>query len=233
MRSRNTCVMALLEVSLWVAGVLVYIWWLKEVRVWGAVWLAVLLLYLTASFTQRKPSLKEMGWRVDNFGAALRSLLPLMLLMAGLLVANGWLLGRSVWRAEVTGHFLRYLPWALLQQALLQSYVCLRLWEGWKDEWRTVVWTTFFFAVMHLPNPFLVAASALLGFIASLHFCRIRNVLALALLHALFAVLTFYAVPVEVNGMLRVGPGYYEWRHAAVPTHGLLSTRARSSPPPR
>lgn len=40
---------------------LVYIWFLKEVRVWREVWLAVLLLYLTVSFMRRKPSLKEMG----------------------------------------------------------------------------------------------------------------------------------------------------------------------------
>jgi hypothetical protein len=153
-----------------------------------------------------------------------------MVLMTGLLVANGWLLGLALWRGEVAVHFLRSLPWALLQQGLLQSYVCLRLWEGWKDEWPTAVGTTFFFAAVHLPNPFLVAASALLGFITALHFCRYRNLLALVLLHALLAALTFHTVPANVHGLLRVGPGYLEWRQAAATTRGQLSTRARSSP---
>ena len=199
---------ALLETGVWVIGVLIYIWFLEPVRFWGQAWLGILLVYVVISWFQDKPTLREMGWRLDGFPAALRAALYLAILFAVPLLLNGLLLHLPLPYGKMAKQVAGYLGWALLQQSLLQSYVCVRLCEVWEDEWRVAVWAAFLFAVVHVPNPFLVTAGAFLGLSTSLHFCRYRNVPVLALVHALLAVLALYCTPAQVNGLMYVGPRY-------------------------
>ena len=73
------------------------------------------------------------------------------------------------------------------------------------------------FAVAHLPNPILTAATLVWGLIACLVFLRYRNLYTLAITHAILGVCLAISIPGPVIRNMRVGLGYltYPQHHVA------------------
>jgi membrane protease YdiL (CAAX protease family) len=65
------------------------------------------------------------------------------------------------------------------------------------------------FGSAHIPNPILMTATTLAGFIFAEIFARHRNIWPLALVQALGGFLLAAVSPVSLMHNMRVGPGYF------------------------
>lgn len=156
-------------------------------------------------------SRQRLGWRLDTLGAALTRLLPMSLLVAVGATATGWFL-QSFDPPENTAITLgTYLAWALLQQHALQSVVLLRLEDAGLRAGAPLAAATLF-AITHAPNPGLLILTFLGGLLWCSTFRRHPNIFAVAISHAILAVVVVSTMPREITGGLRIGPAYLEGR---------------------
>ena len=156
-------------------------------------------------------SRQRLGWRLDTLAPALARLLPVSLLVAAAAIAAGWIL-RSIDPPESAAVTLgTYLAWALLQQHALQSVILLRLEDAGLRAAAPLAAATLF-ASAHAPNPGLLILTFLGGLLWCSTFRRHPNIVAVAISHAILAVVVVSTVPHEVTGGLRIGPAYLEGR---------------------
>ena len=110
-------------------------------------------------------------------------------------------------RPDLWGNFAVLIPWALGQQFALQT-VLLRESQATVSKSAGIWLAALLFASLHLPNPFLTAAT----FIGALAWCRVYdrypNLLPLALSHAILTLAILYAFDDRITGGLRVGAAY-------------------------
>ena len=72
------------------------------------------------------------------------------------------------------------------------------------NRWRAV------FGLLHLPNPFLVALTAVAGTLACWLYGRVPNVPALGVSHGVFSFVVYYGLPRVLTGGLRIGPTFWQ-----------------------
>jgi membrane protease YdiL (CAAX protease family) len=110
-------------------------------------------------------------------------------------------------RPDLWGNFAVLIPWALGQQFALQT-VLLRESQGTVSKSAGIWLAALLFASLHLPNPFLTAAT----FIGALAWCwvytRYPNLLPHTLSHAILTLAILYAFDDRITGGLRVGSAY-------------------------
>jgi len=68
------------------------------------------------------------------------------------------------------------------------------------------------FGAAHIPNPVLMIATTLGGFIFAELFARHRNIWPIAITQAVAGFLIAGAFPLSITHNMRVGPGYYFFR---------------------
>lgn len=216
-RSRS---LAAWEIASLVASTLIAEWAVLAAAGFNRLWLAppvalafALMIY---SHRLRGESLRDLGWRFDNFWRALRLLLPPMLLGACLLALAGWLWfgasprageGRAGW--SVLGFPVWGFAWGLLQQLVLQGFVNRRAQLICGKGWLSVALVAAVFALLHLPNPLLTAATFAGGLLWAWAYQRTPNLLALALSHAVMTWVLISTLPDSALGGLRVGYKYF------------------------
>jgi hypothetical protein len=110
-----------------------------------------------------------------------------------------------------------YALWACAQQLLLQGFFLSRILRVIGKPRPAVVVAALLFAVAHLPNPLLVPLTLLWGLVACLHFLRYRNLIPLAISHAILGIVLTMTLPGPGNHYMRVGLGYL--RSANTSTH--------------
>lgn len=154
----------------------------------------------------------DSGFRLDNLARSTRQVGIAMVAMAAPLVAGGLLAGTFHWRGW--DHFgdraLLYLAWGPIQQYVLQAFWVRRLRQAGLGVWTTVALAAGLFALVHVPNPALMA----LTFVAGLVWCRLflsaPNLITLGLAHGFLAMLTYYALPLTVTARMTVGGIFLE-----------------------
>jgi membrane protease YdiL (CAAX protease family) len=164
----------------------------------------------------RGETARDLGFRFDNFARACRVLAPLMLAGAVLLALWGWLwfgarfrIGGGRARAYWLVFPLWGVAWGLLQQYVLQAFVNRRARIIFGAGWRSVLLTALVFALLHLPNPWLTAATFTGGLVWAYAYQRAPNLYALALSHAAMTWVLIASVPASALNGLRVGFKYF------------------------
>jgi membrane protease YdiL (CAAX protease family) len=109
---------------------------------------------------------------------------------------------------------------AIVQQALLQSYFLLRLLRLTRRPQTAALAAAAIFSLAHLPNPILTVCTFVWGLAACLFFLRYRNLYSLSIAHAILGITLAICVPGPVIRNMRVGLGYLTY-HAPRADHGL------------
>lgn len=171
--------------------------------------LALALIFL--SQRARHETLREIGWRFDNFGRACRLLALPMLLCACVILALGWLKGSLHFDKALLWRWSLWLPvWGLLQQYVLQGFINRRAQIACgKSGIGSVLIVAAVFALLHLPNPWLTVATFAGGAIYAHVYQRAPNLFALGLSHGLMALVLASSLSAATLHNLRVGFRYF------------------------
>jgi membrane protease YdiL (CAAX protease family) len=178
-------------------------------RLIGAVPVVLALGLMIFSHRQRRESLKEIGFRVDNFWPAVRLLLLPTLLALVIIAGGSWLMRNGVASRPVRIR-LAFIPlWALFQQYALQGYVNRRAQIGASQGAIAAIIVAAVFAVLHLPSPLLASLAFAGGFVWASVYQRHPNLLALALSHTVVSWALSLTIPDNLTRHLRIGFKYF------------------------
>lgn len=175
--------------------------------------LAVLLML--ASHRVRRETLRDIGFRFDNFLPALYLLLVPVVLAAGVCLLIAW--GQS---SPI--NFFRWHPnrnlafqlaigfvWGLVQQYALQGFINRRAMIAMGRGWASVIVVAAIFGVLHLPNPWIVLITLVGGAVWAAVYQRAPNLFALAISHSVMTWFVVSTLPASMLQHLRVGVGYF------------------------
>jgi membrane protease YdiL (CAAX protease family) len=166
---------------------------------------------MLVSHRVRGETAREIGWRVDNFFAALRLLIMPLLAAFVLIILVAWLMGslRLEW-SQSRPRFLLLPAWGFIQQYVVQGFINRRAQLVWGRGWRSILLVGLIFALLHLPNLWLMLATFTGGAVLAYIYQRVPNLLALALAHGLTSLLLVSALPPTALHSMRVGFKYFE-----------------------
>jgi membrane protease YdiL (CAAX protease family) len=199
----------LLEPLLMFGLIMTYIWKLRSIH--PNLWIVIpALMFLSHLLHHESP--RALGFRLHGLPSLLKKLAPTLILIAAVLLAMGALLHtlRPIGFLGVLFALAPYLPWGLVQQYILNGYFLNRF-DAALSKRSSALLAALLFAAAHAPNPFLMAVTLPLGWIATFVYRRTRNLYLLGIAHAIIGLLLFLVVPDTVSHHLRVGPG---WFHA-------------------
>jgi len=169
--------------------------------------LALGLMYF--SHRERGETLREIGFRTDNFFAACRLLLLPTAVVMALIVTLGWLASHSISLAPWRNRFLLLPLWALFQQYVLNGFINRRAQLALGRGTTSVLLVALVFSLFHFPNPMLAILTFVGGLIWAAVYQRQPNLFALALSHALSSVTLALAISPKLLESLRVGFKYF------------------------
>lgn len=198
-----------LEILLLYAAILYYIWqWqFTYPRAWVALGAAVLLSHLA-----HRDSLRGLGLAWTGLRPSAQVVLPLALALYIPLLVYGFarhLLAILRPSPQALMSLLAYAAWCSIQQYLAQSFFHNRLMSIIRNRHVTSLLIGLMFGSAHIPNPILMVATALGGFVFAEIFARHRNIWPLALAQAVGGFLMAAVSPPSLMHHMRVGPGYF------------------------
>ncbi len=172
------------------------------------------VVFMLLSHRARRESAREIGWRIDNFRAAARLLLPPMLAVSAALFAVGWYAGTldfGRWEGgqSILGAPALSLLWGPLQQYALQGFINRRAQVLLGRGDLSVLLVGLLFALFHLPNPWLTLATFAAGLFWAWVYQRAPNLLAIGLSHGAMTWVLISSVPPAALHNLRVGYKFF------------------------
>lgn len=183
----------------------------------AAVFLASVLWLSFRSFAAMGLRATNLGRSLWCFGIALVLATAVLLISAHLHALHG--VGGP---ADLVRRYWGYALWAFLQQILLQDFFLRRFLAVLPGRpMMSAICAATIFAVAHLPNPVLTPVTFVWGLLACVLFLHYRNLIPLALTHALFGIVLATAIPRPVIRNMRVGLGYLTYPA----THGRHQRR--------
>ncbi len=168
------------------------------------------LAFMVFSHRARGESLRDIGFRLDNFVAATRLLLLPTVLTGALMLLFVWLLRGPEFRlAPFRLRLLTFPLWALFQQYALQGFINRRAQLALGRGLKSILAVSLVFSLVHLPNPLLAGLTLIGGMLWSAVYQRTPNLFALALSHATLSLLLALSLPTNLLYNLRVGLKYF------------------------
>ena len=163
----------------------------------------------------RRETLRDLGFRFDNFFLALKILLVPMIVVATVsFLVGAWSGTRPDflrWHAErpIVGQLALGLGWGFVQQYVLQAFVNRRAQIIWGPGAISVLLTSLVFAMLHLPNPWLMLVTVVGGLVWATVYQRAPNLFALALSHSVMTWVLVSTLPVSALNHLRIAFKYF------------------------
>jgi membrane protease YdiL (CAAX protease family) len=179
--------------------------------------------------------------RWDNFVAALRSIIGIVLVGIVLLVGANWGLRLTpdlvlltdetpaqLWEKlsviDLVGRFFLYLPWSWLQMYFFLGVIQVSIARALGNHephlrWITCFVTGFLFALIHLPNIWLFMVTLIAGIYLAYCYQRTPNIFVMAIAHAFLACLFNKLLPFSLSPMIKSYNGpveLYEWARVFV-----------------
>lgn len=179
--------------------------------------LPILIALATIVFSHRRrgESLKDIGYRFDNFARCWRILILPMLAFFVFLTVLGWYLGSlrldDFWGAAFFRKYVWLFVWGLIQQHALQAFFNRRAQEIWSEGFSSVFVTASIFALLHLPNVWLTVATFFGGLMWAAVYRRVPNLLVLALSHGIMSGVLVMTMPRAALHGMRVGYNYFNF----------------------
>jgi membrane protease YdiL (CAAX protease family) len=200
---------AWIEVGAFVALLLSYIWIWSDA--FPGAFFVVSMLYFTlgiASHRRCREGPRAIGLRRDNFGRAAVLALRLLAPVAGAgLIAGRWLGG---WAfpppLQAVGAVAYAVVWGTLQEYGLVCVLYRRLRDVLPAPRAAMLAAALLFCLFHLPNPFLMAATLVMGLLACFIYEREPNLWVLGLAHGVVSFVLANALPGWLTFDWRVGP---------------------------
>ena len=170
-----------------------------------AVPIALALALMMISHRERGETAREVGFRLDNFLSAARSLLLPTVGAVLVIMAVAFVLNQGLISAPWRNRFLLLPVWALVQQYALNGFINRRSQLVMGKGWQSVVVVALIFGLLHLPNPLLSVLTFAGGLIWAFVYQRHPNLFALALSHSIISITLALAVSSKWLDSLRVG----------------------------
>ena len=197
-----------LEVILVYAGIVTYIWRWRYTH--PHFWIVLLGLVL-ASHLLHHDTFRRLGLSLTGMRASAQIILPIALAFYVPLLVFGFV-RHTLTLMPVNRHaaasLLTYGIWCAFQQYLAQSYFHNRLMEVVRNRRLSSFLVGIIFGSAHIPNPILMVATTIAGFVFAEVFARHRNIWPLALAQAVGGLLIAAVSPPSLIHNMRVGPGY-------------------------
>lgn len=167
------------------------------------------LALMVLSHRERGETLREIGFRVDNFVASCRLLLLPTIVTIVVIVASGWLNSHTIFAGEFRTRYFALPLWALFQQYVLNGFINRRAQLAFGQGLKSTLLVAVLFALLHFPNPILMAVTFIGGLIWAIVYQRQPNLFALAISHSLTSLALALSLSSDLLNGLRVGFKYF------------------------
>jgi hypothetical protein len=180
-----------------------------------AIPITMAFIFMIYSHRLRGETLRDLGFRVDNFLQAGKLVLLPMLLVTGICLLVGWLSGAEInflrWHSKrpILGQLVLGFGWGLVQQYVLQSFINRRAQIAFGPGWLSILLVAVVFGGLHLPNPWLTVVTFVGGLIWAAVYQRAPNNLALAVSHSIMTWVLVSTLPESALNHLRIGFKYF------------------------
>ncbi len=120
-----------------------------------------------------------------------------------------------------------YVLWAAVQQIILQWFFLSRWLRLMNDATSAAALTAGLFAVAHLPNPILTLITLVFGMASCFFFLHYRNLVPLAIAHAILGTCIGITIPAAIDHNMRVGISYLTYVEHETITKNVLTKPQR------